>query len=231
VNRKQKLNPRVQIVLVTAGVLLMFLAGYFLLVSSEKSKASSLSSQIDTTNVQIEQARALSHQSRQVQPIHVASLFRLTKAMPDETDMSGILLQLNLVAAQAGISFDSIRPGSSTILSGYQAVPITIAFTGNYYGLVDFLLRMRNLVDVQNGELDASGRLFAVDTLNFAEGTAGFPQVTATLVVDAFVYGTGAPASAAAPTTTTTPDTSTTATPDTTTPPANVAVPAGTGTN
>jgi hypothetical protein len=229
VNRKQKLTPRVQIVLVTVGVLVMFLAGYFLLVSSEKSKASSLSTQIDATNVQIEQARALSHQSRQVQPIHVASLFRLTKAMPDETDMSGILLQLNLVASQAGISFDSIRPGSSTILSGYQAVPITIAFSGNYYGLVDFLLRLRNLVDVQNGELDASGRLFAVDTLNFTEGASGFPQVTATLVVDAFVYGTGAPASAAAPAGTTTTDT--TATPDTTTPPANVAVGAGTGTN
>jgi hypothetical protein len=231
VNKKQRFTPRVQIVLVTGGVLLMFLAGYFLLVSSEKSKASSLSSQIDATNLQIEQARALSHQSRQVQPIHVASLFRLTKAMPDKTDMAGIMLQLNLVASQAGISFDSIRPGTSTILSGYQAVPIAITFSGNYYGLVDFLLRLRNLVDVQHGELDASGRLFAVDTLSFAEGTAGFPQVTAALTVDAFVYGTGVPASAAAPAATTTTDTTTTATPSATNPPANVAAAAGTGTN
>ena len=196
-NRTQKISPRLQIVLVSVGVVVIFLLGYFLLVSSEKSKASSLSKQIDATNAQIMQARALSHQSRLVQPIHVASLFRLTKAMPDVTDMAGILLQLNLVASQAGISFDSIRPANSTVLAGYQAVPITIAFSGNYYGLVDFLMRLRNLVDVQNGELDASGRLFAVDTINFSEGTAGFPQVTATLVVDAFVYGTGAPASAA----------------------------------
>ena len=95
--------------------------------------------------------------------------------MPDETDMAGILLQLNLVASQAGISFDSIRPGNSTLLAGYQAIPITITFSGNYYGLVDFLQRLRNLVDVQNGELDASGRLFAIDTLNFAEGDRRLP--------------------------------------------------------
>lgn len=221
-NRRQKLTPRVQIVLVTGGVLVMFLLGYFLLVSPQKGTASRLSTKIDATNVEILQRRALSHQSRQIQPIRVASLFRLTKAMPDETDMAGILLQLNLVASQAGISFDSIRPGSSATLSGYQAVPITIQFSGNYYGLVDFLLRLRNLVDVQkNGELDASGRLFAVDTLNFAEGTDGFPQVTAVLVVDAYVFGTAVPASAAVP-----PPATTTA--ESTTPPANVAAPGGT---
>ena len=112
-NKAQKLTPRVQLALVGGGVVLLLLLGYFVLVSSEKSKASSLSKQIDSTNAQILQARTLSHQSRRVQPIKVATLFRLTKAMPDETDMAGILLQLNLVASQAGISFDSIRPGNS----------------------------------------------------------------------------------------------------------------------
>ena len=199
--------------------------GYFLLVSSEKGKASSLSKQIDATNAQILQARALSHQSRQIQPIHVATLFRLTKAMPDDTDMSGILLQLNLVASQAGISFDSIIPGASAILSGYQAVPIQLTFTGNYYGLVDFLQRLRNLVDVQNGELDANGRLFAVDTITFGAAATGFPQITAQLLVDAFVYGTATPASSAATSTPAAP----TSTDATTTTPTDASAAAGTG--
>jgi Tfp pilus assembly protein PilO len=199
VNRAQKLSPRIQIGLVAGGVLVMLLVGYFLLVSPQKGKASSLSKQIDSTNAQILTARTVSKQSRAVQPIKVASLFRLTKAMPDDTDMAGILLQLNLVAAQAGISFDSIQPGGSTVLTDYQVVPITLAFTGNYYGLVDFLLRLRNLVDVQNGELDANGRLFTVNTVSFGAAKSGFPQVTATLTVNAFVYGTGAPATSAPP--------------------------------
>ncbi len=226
-NRSQKVSPRIQIVLVSVGLFVILLLGYFLLVSSEKGKASNLSKQIDSTNAQILQARALSHQSRQIQPIHVASLFRLTKAMPDETDMSGILLQLNLVASQAGISFDSIQPGNSAVLSGYQAVPITLTFTGNYYGLVDFLLRLRNLVDVQNGELDATGRLFAVDTISFGQSATGFPQITATLVVDAFVYGTGAPASATGDATVT--PTTTTGGTATTPSPTDASAAAGTG--
>lgn len=225
-NRKQKLSPRTQIVVVAAGVLVIVLLGYFLLVSPQKQKAGTLSKQIDATNMQILQARALSHQSQRVEPIRVASLFRLTKAMPDEADMSGILLQLNLVAEQSGISFDSIQPGAAVLLSGYQAVPITISFTGNYYGLVDFLQRLRNLVDVQAGELDASGRLFAVDTLGFAEATSGFPQVAATLVVDAFVYGTGAPATSGAPAPA--PATTATTTSEPTAPPANVSAAGGT---
>ncbi len=222
-NRTQKVSPKIQIAIVAAGLFVVMLLGYFLLVSSEKGKASSLSKQIDATNSQIMTARALSHQSRQIQPIHVASLFRLTKAMPNETDMSGILLQLNLVASQAGINFDSIQPGNSVILTGYQAVPITLTFTGNYYGLVDFLGRLRNLVDVQNGELDATGRLFAVDTISFGQATTGFPQITATLVVDAFVYGTGVPASATGGVTATTP-----ATTDTTATPTDASAAAGT---
>jgi len=216
VNRSQKLSPNVQIGLVVVGLLVILVLGYFLLVSSEKGKASSLSKQIDATNAQILQARSLSNQSRQIQPIHVATLFRLTKAMPDETDMSGILLQLNLVASQAGISFDSIIPGNSVLLAGYQAVPIQLTFTGNYYGLVDFLMRLRNLVDVQNGELAASGRLFAVDTISFGAAATGFPQITANLLVDAYVYGTATPASTPGDATTTpaaTTDTSTTASP------------------
>ena len=62
------------------------------------------------------------------------------------------------------------------------------------------------------------GRLFAIDTLSFDEAQGGFPQISATLVVDAFVYGTGTPATAT-PTTTTTSTSSTTTTATTTTTP------------
>ena len=42
-NRKQKLSPRTQIVVVAAGVLVIVLLGYFLLVSPQKQKAGTLS--------------------------------------------------------------------------------------------------------------------------------------------------------------------------------------------
>jgi len=94
-------------------------------------------------------------------------------------------------------------------------VPITVVFDGNFFQLTDFLFRLRNLVDVRRGALAADGRLFTVDSIQFAEGQLKFPQIHASLTVDAFIYGTGATVSA--PPQTTVPATTTT-TPGTTTP-------------
>ena len=103
-------------------------------------------------------------------------------------------------------------------------MPLQVVFNGNFYGLSDFLFRVRGLVDVRRGALDATGRLYLVDNLAFDEAPQGFPQIHATLTIDAFVYGTGSAASVAPPAasvttgaTSTTPG-STTSTPATTTP-------------
>ena len=123
--------------------------------------------------------------------------------MPDQTDMPDILLQLNQVAEDSGITFDEITPATTAVvLSGYVAIPITVEFQGNFYELSDFLYRLRNLVDVRHGGLDASGRLFAVDSIDFAEAPPppGFPEIRAHILLDAFVYGTGAVPTVPAPT-------------------------------
>jgi hypothetical protein len=138
--------------------------------------------------------------------------------------MPDVLLELSQLAHDTGISFDSIQPQPVVVQNGYLVMPISVTFNGTFYDLADLLYRLRSLVNVHAGRLDATGRLFSVDTLSFAEGTAGFPQISATIVIDAFVYGTGdAPTSAAAapapaPAATTTTGTATTPTTSTTTP-------------
>jgi hypothetical protein len=52
---------------------------------------------------------------------------------------------------------------------------------------------------VRNGQLEANGRLFTVNSLNFVESERSFPDIKATLSVSAFVYGTGAPQPPAPP--------------------------------
>ena len=71
-------------------------------------------------------------------------------------------------------------------------------------------------MNVHGGRLDATGRLFTVDTLSFGESPLKFPRIQATLVIDAFVYGTGA-VSSPAPAATTTDTTATTTAATTTT--------------
>jgi Tfp pilus assembly protein PilO len=217
VTKKQRLPLPAVLALICVGALLVGAAGYFVLISPQKTKAADLTSQIEDTQQKIDENRLATLAAGKNQPIQVADLFRLAKAMPDTADMSGVLLELNRVAADTGITFEAIAPQSSVPISGYQTMPIQVTFQGNFYNLADFLYRLRNLVTVEHGRLAASGRLFAIDTLDFSEAQSGFPQITATLVIDAFVFGTGVPASVAATTTTTTTSTDTTATGATTT--------------
>ena len=180
--------------LIVLGFVLAGVGGYFMLIGPQKSKAASLDKQIADTNQAIDSARALTLQAKTDAKIRVADLFRLTKAMPDQTDMSDILLELSQVAQDSGITFEQITPATTAVaLDGYEAIPITVEFQGNFYELSDFLYRLRNLVDVRHGALDASGRLFAVDTVDFAQAPPppGFPEIRAHLVIDAFVFGTG----------------------------------------
>ena len=219
-NAKQRVPPNAQIALVVVGVLLAAAIGWFMLVHPKSTSAGQLSKQIVDAETRLAQAQAAAAAAKNDKPVRVANLFRLVKAMPDSQDMSGILLQLNQVAEDAGITFESIKPSTMIPLGSYDAVPITLAFTGNFYDLSDFLLRLRTLVSVRHGALDATGRLFAVDTLTFGPATGGFPTISASLTVDAFIYGTveaAAPAATPAPTDTTSTDTTSTdatATPD-----------------
>lgn len=201
---KKKQTPQaVWIAAIVGVVLLLGAAGWFLVISPQRSKAVELQKQIDETQSQIDTARSLVAKAKNTPKIRVADLFRLTKAMPDQAEMADIVLELNHIARGTGITFQSITPGGSVVLSGYQAVPINVIFEGNFYDLVDFLFRVRTLVDVRRGALDANGRMFAVDTLSFVEGEDRFPQIKATLTIDAFVFGTAAPATIAPPGTTT----------------------------
>ena len=203
---KTKLSQPVVIALIAAGFLLAAFGGYFVLIQPQHSKAGDLDRQISDTNSAIDAARALTLEAKKGAQIRVADLYRLTKAMPDQADMAGILLQLNQVAEDSGITFEQITPATTaTPISGYLAIPITVEFQGNFYDLSDFLYRLRNLVDVRRGSLDATGRLFAIDQIDFAEAPPppGFPEIKAHLVIDAFVYGTGTAPTVAAPTGTT----------------------------
>jgi hypothetical protein len=198
---KRRIPQPALIGLIVLGFVVVGLGGWFMLVRPQNAKAKDLDAQIADTNNAISAARALTLEAKKGAQIRVADLFRLTKAMPDQTDMPGILLELNQVAEDSGITFEQITPSTTaTAITGYLAIPITVEFQGNFYDLSDFLYRLRNLVDVRRGTLDATGRLFAIDEVDFAEASPpGFPQIRAHLMIDAFVFGTGTAPTVAPP--------------------------------
>lgn len=214
---KRKLPRRAVPFAVAGGVLLVALIGWLAVVSPQRSQASSLQKQIDDAQAQLTsltiQPKGPSNRGR----VKIADVFRLSKAIPNEVRMPDILLELNQVAGASGITFASITPRIPVVLPSYQVVPIDVVFRGNYYELSDFLYRVRNLVEVHDGLLTSTGRLFTVDRIGFAQGQGGFPQIDATLSIDAYVYG-GVPAETSSSTSTSTSATGTTSTTTTTSP-------------
>jgi hypothetical protein len=178
-------------VIAAVCILLYAGAGYFLVVSPKKGKATQLDEAIAAANVKLVAARAAAAAAQNdTQPIAVADIFRLATAMPSSPDMPGILLELSRIAEETGIRFKSISPQSAVPVGAYQSVPIDVTFDGSFYALSDFLFRLRTLVSVRRGELHAAGRLFSVEAVDFSEAEAGFPTLAAVLKLQAYVYGT-----------------------------------------
>jgi Tfp pilus assembly protein PilO len=224
------LDIRIQFGAVAFLLLLFAYGGYTMVLAPQGVKAAKLQTQADAVQLQIYKRRAEIKKGLHPPTIETADLFRLARAMPDRTDMPGIILTLSDLARSAGIKFDLIEPvtGGATPSGSYETDRIHLLFNGDFYGLSDFLYRLRSLVSVHDGKLDASGRLFNTDTVTFNVLADSFPKISAELFVNAYVYGATAPPAPAAPTTTNA-DGTTTTSPTTTTPAASTdtAPPAG----
>jgi Tfp pilus assembly protein PilO len=206
---KSKQVPMTPVLAIGLAILLAVV--YFGLLRPKASEASSLDLEI----AKLESTLVIrTHQGNDAPPavqIDVADLFRLAKAMPNSEDMAGIILELNAVADSAGVRFVSIAPSEVVSKGAYNAVPINLTFEGNYYDLTDFLFRLRNLVTVKEGVLEATGRLYTLDVLDLHEQpTERFPKIQAVLTISAYSFG-AAPATAGVAPATTTPTATTTA--------------------
>ena len=233
--RLASLSPRAQGAVVAGVLLVVLLLGYFVLISPKRSTAADLKKQTAAVQQQIDQ-NSSSAFTKALPAVRAASIFRLTQAMPSQLDTPDLILQLNQLANDSGLSFDKIQPGGTT--SGvtatvntdpFAAEPIQVQFSGNFYNLLSFLQRLRNLVRVENGNLFTAGRLFDVSDVAFAAGAKGFPQIQATLTINAFVPQAPATATAVVPGSTDTTSTTTTGTTTTTTSNSTSAAPSTSG--
>jgi Tfp pilus assembly protein PilO len=210
------MSRRTQIALVCAGLLLVGIIGYFTLISSKRSEASDLKAQTASLQAQIDRNK-MSPYAKALPAVRAATVYRLAQAMPDDVAMADVILELNKVADDSGIAFNEITPEAPTTDTNYDVHPINVVFSGNYYSLSDFLLRVRNLVRVHDGKLMSKGRAYAVTDVTFSEDSdKKFPYISATLTINAFVVGKGTSATqsptATGSTTTSTPTSTTTTT-------------------
>jgi Tfp pilus assembly protein PilO len=182
VRRQIPLTPVIALAIVIAAV-----GAYLAMIHPKRSESARLDDEIAALEARLTAAEAQRRPAPEI-AIDVADLFALAKAMPNEDDMPGVLLELNSLASATGIEFISIAPGQPVSSASGRVLPVTLKFEGSYYDLADFLFRLRNLVSVEDGTLEARGRLYTLDSLDFHEGERGFPDVEALFTVSAYVF-------------------------------------------
>jgi len=210
--RFASLNARTQIAVLAGGLLLVAVIGYFALIAPKRANAASLKKQTAAVQKQIASNRSTGFMEA-LPAVRSAGVFSLAKAMPKQLETPNLILQLNQLAQDSGITFDQITPNAATspgtvttaaATDPFAVEPIQVQFSGSFYDLVTFLQRLRNLVRVEHGHLAASGRLFDVSDIALCQvpatscsSTAGspgstgvqstFPHVQAVLTINAFV--------------------------------------------
>ena len=184
--REKLLSPRLVPFIASGVVLLAAMISWFLVVSPQRSRASSLDSKIADKQVELASARV---RARGIDPkADLAKLRLVSIAMPADVDMSSLLVELMRAADAGAVRLDAITAQPLAPLQGYSAVPLDVKVTGKYLGIKRFLHRLEAQADADGDRLHARGRLFAIDSLDFTPGENNLPQLSATLHLNAFVF-------------------------------------------
>lgn len=201
----RKISSKAAVGLIIGGDLLLLLVGWFLLISPQRTTAASIVQATAAAEVQLEGAKRpvvpVKPAAAVVQPkIETANLYNLAKAMPSTVDQPNLLLEIDQIGRSAGVSVSSIAFAAPqpSLADGFSTVTINLTFKGDFYSVTDLLYRLRSLVTVRNGALQTSGRLFSVGSVGLTPASSG-GALTATIAVNAYVYGGAAAAPVVAP--------------------------------
>jgi hypothetical protein len=190
-----RINGRLVLLLAISGLLILILAGWFVVVSPQSSKAAALDAKIGDANAELATTQSFlqSPESKQ----SVTDLRRLRRAIPDDVEMSEILRELAWASRASGVRIESITPSQAVPSTGAQALPIALSVKGRYFRIAKFMHLLRLEAGVKGGKPYASGRLYGIDNISLSTGDKG-GLIMASLALNAFVYGsttTPAPAS------------------------------------
>jgi Tfp pilus assembly protein PilO len=179
-----RLSGRTALALSALVLLTLVLVGWFVLLSPQRSKAAELDDQIAAAKTQLALTRITDHSHRRASSVPRRPL---ETAMPNDVRMSEILRQLSWAAASAHVRIDGITPQARVPHPGYQAIPLSMTLQGRYYAIARFLRLLHTQATAKGSQIHASGRLFAVDNLQFSNAPSD-QLIQATLSLNAYSY-------------------------------------------
>jgi len=207
-----RLSNRAALGLGAALLVLVLLGLWFVVVSPKRSEASDLATEVATSRTELAQRKADLARPSAAVTVRASDVFRLAKALPVDSNVAGVLLDIDRLAKAHGLTIEGFQPTAVIPVTGYYAQPLTVTVQGRFGDVSTFLRELRELVTVKKGRLSVRGRLYSVSEVRLGkpEGKVEYPVVRAGVLLNAFGLMSGAPSTdvPADPTTTTTPGSS-----------------------
>ncbi len=236
-----KMTKRDQILLAVIAAVAVLGGFYWFAIKPAKADLSAQKdelAQIEQENSTLEDTLARAAKQTKGNAKLVAERLRLAKAMPDDVETPGVVVQLQRLADRSNVELTSIKTNQFSDYGSIRATEFEVRITGAFFDVDDFLYRLHRQVSVNAKDQPVvSGRLFATTSVDLTldqsdstseGGVAPDDQVVGTVKVLAFssVPAGGAAASVAPAVATSAPATTTAAA---TSAPAASAPPATTG--
>lgn len=168
--------------------MLVLAALWFLAVSPKRSEASKLETDVAAAQAELTQRKADLARPSAAVTVRASDVFRLAKALPIDANVAAVVLDVDRLAGRRGLTLEGFQPTAVIPVGGYYAQPITITVQGRFGSVSRFLSDLRKLVKVKKGRLVVDGRLYSVTEVRLgkAEGEVQYPNVRASIVLNAF---------------------------------------------
>jgi hypothetical protein len=220
-----KISKRDMILLAVIGAVVILGGFYWMAIKPAKADLATQRtqlSQIQDESGQLRDTLSRADNTPKTATRRVADRLRLAKAVPDDVETPGVVVELQQLADRANVQLTSIKTNDFSDYGSLRGTEFNLVVTGRFFDVDDFLYRMHHQVTVDAKDRpDIRGRLFATKSVDIQllppdESSSGGPvgaddQVTANVVVVAFssiaggaspaTGGSGAAVSTAAPAT------------------------------
>jgi Tfp pilus assembly protein PilO len=200
------------LLIAVAATALAFAAFWFFALAPKRQQATKLDSAISAKQSEADQAKttlAGYEKSRAAYGKNYSTVVRLGKAVPEDDDVRSLLVQLDAEAGGTNVDFRTIQiggtggattdttatssastppPGAVSVGSaGFSQMPFTFSFRGTYANLSQFLSRMERFVTLRNQQVNVTGRLLRLESIDLQVDQSGFPRIRAQLGASSYL--------------------------------------------
>src|ERR1700722_6294900 len=176
------MKGRDRIVLMGIIVLAVAAAGWMLVVSPERKKATSLNAQVESAKSELSTAEGQLSTARGAQSQYASAystVVSLGKAVPAAPEVPSLVYQLANATNERSVEFNSIVAGGSTgspssaaaATAAFTEMPFTFIFNGGFFDLEHLFRELTSFTNYSSsGGLTVDGRLLTIQSVKLAPG-------------------------------------------------------------